>query len=575
MSLKTEILLGYEIGTAKPVKIKPAHLVVTGITQESGKTTTLEALVKRGRFKAVFFKTKIGEAAIREGTLIAPYYKDTFDWEYASEILEASRKEKLKFERSWIIKYSKTAKNLLEFKANIDQALAGKLRELEKSVLITLQAYLEKIIPELQYAPLSNTLNLNDGINIMDIERFREETQTLVIRSVLLEVLKHYKNTVIVLPEAWRYVPERIGSPVKRPAETFIRQGASNNNYLWMDSQDITGVSKVILKQVSNWILGYQREINEIKRTLDQIPLIKRHKPKPEDIASLKLGHFFVATSQLITKVYVLPAWSNKKTAMDIATGKKDVTRLERPKMLVPFSIQAKAQEKQPIQSEQQTLNFTEIKAEIIELRNDFFNKLQNQQTTINNLASEIYNLKSNKHEINKAEIVSLVLQKLPVPTVETTAINGQIDDEESVIQKVLSRIPKGQNVTYEVAPLEKIQRGFLKSAKSKIINDIQQLNEEQKKILKFVETQNKGCNQTHILSKCLFVSATSGGTRSRVSQQCKTMAGLELVRMDKNAVVYAMLKDRIKQLMGLHKATDQEIEQVYNHVLTELINHS
>jgi hypothetical protein len=572
MALKNEILLGYEIKTAKPVKIKPAHLVVTGITQESGKTTTLEALVKRGRFKAVFFKTKIGEAAIREGTLIAPYYKDIFDWEYAAEILEASRKEKLKFERSWIIKYAKKANNLLEFKANIDQALAGKLRELERSVLITLQAYLEKIIPELQYAPLSNTLNLNDDINIMDIERFKEETQALVIRSVLLEVLKNYRNTIVVLPEAWRYIPERIGSPVKRPAEAFIRQGASNNNYLWMDSQDITGVSKVILKQVSNWILGYQREINEIKRTLDQIPLTKRHKPKPEDIASLKLGHFFVATSQLTTKVYVLPAWLDKNIAIDIAKGKEEVSNLERPKTLVPFSIQAR--EQQPIQSTSQTVNISEIKAEIIELRNDFFTKLQNQQTTINNLASEIYNLKAGKQEIDKNEIVSLVLQKMPVPTIETTDLSGSFESEESIIQKVLNRIPKGQNVTYEVAPLEKIKKDFLQEARDKIIRDINILNSEQKKILKFVETQGKGCNQTQICSKCLYVSATSGGTRNRISKQCKEMAGLELVRMDKNAVVYAYLKDRVKQLMGLHDAKDDEIEQVYNHILTELINH-
>ena len=53
------IKLGYEVKTGKEVGIKPSHLIVTGITQLSGKTTTLEALIKRSGLKAVIFKTKI------------------------------------------------------------------------------------------------------------------------------------------------------------------------------------------------------------------------------------------------------------------------------------------------------------------------------------------------------------------------------------------------------------------------------------------------------------------------------------------------------------------------------------
>src|SRR3990167_4453640 len=157
--VKAKIKFGYEIGTGKEVEIPMSHTVITGLTQEAGKTTAIMGLIKRSGLRALIIKTKIGEKAVTEGSIIPPFYKDTFDWEYAVELLESSRKEKLKFERSWIIKYSKTANNLLEFKRNIDNALANpKMRELERSVLITLQAYLEKILPELQYAPLSKTL---------------------------------------------------------------------------------------------------------------------------------------------------------------------------------------------------------------------------------------------------------------------------------------------------------------------------------------------------------------------------------------------------------------------------------
>jgi hypothetical protein len=314
--MRTKIKIGYEMDTGNIVEIPLSHSVITGLTHESGKTTCVMGIIKRSGLRAIILKTKIGEKAITEGNLIPPFYKESFDWEYASELLESSRKEKLKFERSWIIKYSKNATNLLEFKRNIDNALAeGKLRELDKSVLTTLQAYLDKILPELQYAPLSKTLDIKEGINIMDLERFKEETQAIIIKSVLEEVLNKEKNVLVVLPECWRYLPEKMGNPVKRPAEALIRQGATNNNFLILDSQDITGISKTILKQVSNWILWYQRELNEIERTLNQIPLSKKSKPKSEDIATLKLGQFYVATSDSVKKVFSQPTWMDDKTA--------------------------------------------------------------------------------------------------------------------------------------------------------------------------------------------------------------------------------------------------------------------
>jgi hypothetical protein len=63
------VKLGYEIKTGKEVSVKPSHLIVTGITQLSGKTTTLEALIKRSGLKAVIFKTKIGEKSFTEGEI--------------------------------------------------------------------------------------------------------------------------------------------------------------------------------------------------------------------------------------------------------------------------------------------------------------------------------------------------------------------------------------------------------------------------------------------------------------------------------------------------------------------------
>jgi hypothetical protein len=70
-----EILLGYEIETALPIYIRHSHLIATGVTQLSGKTTTIEALITRSKKRAIVFKTKVGETGFTQVTVIPPYFK--------------------------------------------------------------------------------------------------------------------------------------------------------------------------------------------------------------------------------------------------------------------------------------------------------------------------------------------------------------------------------------------------------------------------------------------------------------------------------------------------------------------
>lgn len=554
-----EIHLGFETKTAKKVSITPSHLIVTGITQLSGKTTTLEALIKRSKYKAIVFKTKIGETGFSEGTIIPPHFKERSDWQYVQSLLEATLKERLKFERAWIIRACKNANSLLEVKNHIDNFLVQeKLGQLNRNIYETLQAYFELVLPQLQIASFSRTLDIQDGINVMDLERFRGEIQSLVIRSVLEQILNHHKNTIIVIPEAWKFLPQTRGNPCKVVAEEFIRQGATNKNFLWIDSQDMTGVDKTPLKQVSTWILGLQTEKNEVVRTLDQVPLSRKQRPKPNQIMTLQLGHFYLCTPKFTKLIYVQPAWLDEDIAKEVARGKRKVETLKKPSRIAPFGIQQAVSVQSPAT---ENIN-SKFQQELIQLRHDFFDKITEQSHQIQTLAGQISDLQLQKQSVNTDEVVSLVLQKMPSQA-------GASTNEETIIKKVLARVPKAAgSVTYEVSPLEKIQKGFLESAKNKIISDVEPLDEEQKKILKFVETQQRGCKQSPILSKCLYLSATSGGTRSRISSKCKEMANLGLVRMDKNATVYPNLKERIKELLGTHNASEQEIEQVYNHIL-------
>ena len=60
-----------------PLAIPLHHLVVTGQTQESGKTTTLEALVAQSELRAIAFVTKRGEGSFAGGLQPPPAATET------------------------------------------------------------------------------------------------------------------------------------------------------------------------------------------------------------------------------------------------------------------------------------------------------------------------------------------------------------------------------------------------------------------------------------------------------------------------------------------------------------------
>lgn len=320
----TDVHLGFEVGTGAPITIPMRHMVVTGQTQEAGKTTALEAMIARAGVKAVAFITKRGEGSFAGARVIQPYFREQADWQFVASILEASRGEKLKFERAWIIRASKGATTLADVQENVRRELE-KAKGLSADVYLTLDAYLEAVVPQISQVRWAKRVELATGVSAMDLTNLNVEMQHLVIRSTIAWVLEHEKDTVVVVPEAWKFIPQGRGTPVKLAAESFIRQAAGLRNYLWLDSQDIAGVEKMILKSVPVWILGVQRESNEVKRTLDQIPAgIK--KPKPEAVATLGLGQFFACYGTHVTKVYAQPIWMTSAQAQGVARREIAIT---------------------------------------------------------------------------------------------------------------------------------------------------------------------------------------------------------------------------------------------------------
>ncbi|HEX4850744.1 MAG TPA: hypothetical protein VFV08_08065, partial [Puia sp.] len=510
-------------------------------------------------------KTKPGEKSFSAGTTVAPFFRDRSDYEFVRSLIEAYSREKLIIEKGTLMTICKGAKSLVEIKIRVDDKIAGgKQKGIKEEIYTRLQHYLENLIPQIQYANFSSVLNITDGINIMDLERFSGEAQSLIIRSVADEVLKTCKDTIIVIPEAWKFIPQRFNNPCKQAVESYIRQGATNNNFIWIDSQDMSGVDKTPLKQISTWILGYQAERNEVKHTLDQISLPKKQKPPEDEIMNLSIGQFILSSREQVVRVYVQPAWLPDEQAWKISTGKMEVREAILSKPLPSLSIPASTPKTNELS------NGFATKKEVSELRMDFFTKMNG---VIEEVKSYLGNFQpTGIAAINEDDLVLKVLQKMPAQKA-TPAL--QESNTDLIVEQVLKRIPKtgGGSAVYQVAPLEKIKKDFLRAAKDKIISDTQELSERQRTLLKFVESQEQGCSITFLLEKCLFLVATSGTNRKMLSNECSKIVGLFLLRRDKNSVVYPNLKGRIAELMGANGATNEEIQITYDHILASLVD--
>lgn len=576
--MKDKIKLGYELKTGKEIFISPSHLIVTGLTQKAGKTTALESLIKRSGRRAIVFRTKIGEKSFLQGTIIPPYFKDRSDWQFIQGLVEATIKEKLRgFERAKIIQITKKAgdNNLLGFKKKVDERLLeAKVNNFEKDILTNIQAYLEIVLPKLQSINFSKELELVEGLNIIDLERFSRdsEVQSLIIRSVVEEVLYNFKDVIIVIPEAWRFIPQERGSPCKLIIEEFIRQGATNGNYLWIDAQNLTAVDKEPLKQVSEYILGYQSEENEVKKTLSQIPLPSKSKPKAEDIMTLGTGIFYLATRDRTIKIYVQPFWLDDERAKKVSLGKLKIEELDAPETLTPFKIAVKHE----AITQQPTIDFQEtskrFNKELSEMSSDFFNKIAELQEQINKIYTELFNLKNMpKQEIDEETLIRKILQKMPITNANNQNSYSQIN-EEMLIRKILEKIPQSSgSVTYEIAPLEKIKKDFLLEAKNKLLADINTLKEDERKVLKYLESKDADVTPSEIVLKCLLLKA-GGSSSVRVSNIFKSISAIECVEKTAGGRYRRGLMKRIEFLLSNHSASKEEMEQVYNYILMEIL---
>ena len=96
--------------------------------------------------------------------------------------------------------------------ANIERYMPY-AKSAEEMICIQLREYLRPVIREIGKTEFSDKLRLEPGINVMDITDLSDGLKSLVIRSVIETVHRKLRKTVVIVPEAWKFIPEGRSTP--------------------------------------------------------------------------------------------------------------------------------------------------------------------------------------------------------------------------------------------------------------------------------------------------------------------------------------------------------------------------
>jgi hypothetical protein len=328
------VIVAYEWGTARPIPILVNHTGIFTI-QGGGKSVLSQTMIREVTknnpdLRVLVFDNKEEPDYAGIGTDIPVYMADRYDTLSLMFILQQSSK-------IWLGRHVPELDDLINsvktptleniFDRN-EEMIAEKHHPIVIHRLKDIRVALRKLKDEYKRVPFETQLSLpsRPGIYRMPLNPYSDTIKGIAMDSTIRWILEHEHDVIIVVDEAKIASPQDKQSPCKESMAMIVERGRAKTLFLWAITQTITGMDKKPLKQVYLWVIGRQREVNEIKRAREQC--IETAKITKKELMTLPTGVFFVNLEEETVKVYVRPWTISEEDAKQVALGKLPITKI-------------------------------------------------------------------------------------------------------------------------------------------------------------------------------------------------------------------------------------------------------
>jgi len=325
------IHIGFRRVSGEVVQVQLAHTITAAQTRY-GKSTLQRHMLESlpNDFQVLCLDVKDPRDYEGAGVEVPVFIENRTDPLMLKQLLEQESHLWLRKEFPELIDLCKEGDPFQRVLERVCQRMEEKVHPVVRDRLKVLRLLLQKLVTNMEKIKLSDTLKLESKVNVMDLSKAPSEVKQLAVYSSVKEILRLRRRVVILIDELPDFAPQGYRTPSKSIIIEAIRKGGAKDVWLWLSGQTMTGVDKQVLKQAMIWILGHQREINEAKRTLDQIPF--KTGLKVEDIMTLPVGQFVVCTDVAADITYAQPSWLDAETARKVAIGEVSVEEVSKLK---------------------------------------------------------------------------------------------------------------------------------------------------------------------------------------------------------------------------------------------------
>jgi len=319
------IHVGFSKG--QPVDIDLVHTIVAAQTRY-GKSTTIRAMMQHipDDYRALCLDVKDPRDFEGAGTEVPIYVENKTDPLMLKQLLEQESHLWLRKEFPELIDLCKEGDPFSKVLERVDKRMQEKVHPVVLDRLKVLRLLLKNLVENMAKVEMSDRLDLPAKNNVMNLSKAPSAIKQLAVYSVVKWALERMEKVVLIIDELPDFAPQGFSTPAKNMIGQAIRKGGAKGIWLWLSGQTMTGVDKQVLKQAMIWILGHQREINEAKRTLEQIPFKTGLDVK--DIMTLPTGHFIVCTDEGAYITFVQAEGINAETARAVSLDQMSVNEV-------------------------------------------------------------------------------------------------------------------------------------------------------------------------------------------------------------------------------------------------------